>query len=283
MRREDDRPHRGSPDGDAPGAAGAPAGSPPSAGAPGAQPPLPGGVTAAELMTVTIARQLRDGETVAVGSVSPIPAGACLLARRRHAPRSRMIILGNADRYPFTGGVQEFYNVALRGRLDVFFSSGAQIDRHGNFNLSAIGDYAHPRVRLPGGRALGVLAFVARRLILFRTEHSRRVFVDRVDFVTAPPLSPPGVYRLGTLSTVVTDLVTFAFDPERGRLRLATLHPGVTLDEAQARTGFPLDAPDPPPATPLPDGEELRLLRGAVREELAAFYPQFAGAQGSAG
>ena len=232
-------------------------------------------ITAAEVMAAAIARELRDGETVAVGSVSPIPASACLLARRTHAPAARLILLGNPDSFPFNGGMQEFYNFAMRGRIDLFFASGAQIDQHGNFNLSVIGDPAHPRVRLPGGRAQGVLPFTVRRLIIFRTGHSRRVFVPRVDFVTSPGSTPDDVYRLGGLTSVITDLATLAFHPERKRLELATLHPGVPLEVVEERTGFPLHAPSPVPVTPLPSDEQLALLRGPVREELTAYYPEF--------
>lgn len=237
------------------------------------------GVTIAEQMAVAIAREMRDGETVAVGAVSPIPASGCLLARRMHAPRMRLLMVGSGEHFPFNGGMQEFYNFAMRGRLDVFFASGAQIDQHGNFNLSLIGDWAKPTVRLPGGRANGVLPFVARRVILFRTDHGRRVFVPRVDFVTAPGLAPEGVYRLGGLHQVVTDLCVFAFDAGARRLRVASVHPGVTLDEVAARTGFPLDAPSPAPVTPPPTSEELALLRTVVRDELAEVYPQFVGRQ----
>ena len=226
-------------------------------------------------MAVAIARRLRDGETIAVGSVSPIPALACLLARATHAPGVRLILLGNPEHFPFNGGMQEFYNFALRGRLDVFFGSGAQIDGHGNFNLSVIGDYAKPAVRLPGGRAQGALPFVVKRLYLFRTDHSRRVFVPRVDFVTAPGTSPPDVYRPGGLAGVVTDLCVFDFSRVRGRLELGSLHPGVSLEDVQARTGFPVHAPASVPPSPTPTGRELELLRGRLREELAEFYPEF--------
>lgn len=235
--------------------------------------------TMAELMAVAIARRLRDGETIAVGSVSPIPASACLLAQATHAPAARLILLGSPDHFPFNGGMQEFYNFAMRGGLDVFFASGAQIDQHGNFNLSVIGDYERPTVRLPGGRANGILYFVARRTILFRTDHSRRVFVPRVDFVTGPGSTPDTVYRLGGLDAVVTDLCVLEFPRERRRLELGTLHPGIALEDAQARTGFPLHAPDPVPPTVPPTTEELRLLRTSVRESLERFYPRFAGAQ----
>jgi glutaconate CoA-transferase subunit B len=239
--------------------------------------------TPAELMAVAIARRLRDGETIAVGSVSPIPASACLLARETHAPRARLILLGNYEQFPFNGGMQEFYNFAMRGKLDVFFGSGAQIDQHGNFNLNLIGDLARPKVRLPGGRAQGVLPFVVKRTILFRTDHSRRVFVPRVDFVTAPGSPPEGVYRLGGVSAVVSDLAVLAFYPERRRLELESVHPGVTLDALQARTGFPLHAPEPTPVTPPPTPRELELLRTVVRERLTAFYPEFVKQQGATG
>ena len=221
----------------------------------------------AEVMAVAIARRLRDGETIAVGSVSPIPASACLLAKRLHAPAARLILLGSRAHFPFNGGVQEFYNYAVRGRLDVFFASGAQIDGHGNFNLSVIGDYDRP----PSGCRAG-----AQRHPLLRgqaphpfpTEHSRRVFVPRVDFITSPGTTPEGVYRIGGLHAVVTDLCVFEFDRAKGRLELGTVHPGVTLAEVESRTGFPLHAPSPVPASPTPSAEELALLRGPVREEL---------------
>lgn len=235
--------------------------------------------TAAEMMAVSIARRLQDGETIAVGAVSPIPAGACLLAKETHAPRARLILLGSREHFPFNGGMQEFYNFAMRGKLDVFFGSGAQIDQHGSFNLNVIGDHNHPKVRLPGGRAQGVLPFVVKRTILFRTDHSPRVFVPRVDFVTAPGSGPRSVYRLGGVSSVVSDLAVLAFDPERKRLELESLHPGVTLEEVQARTGFQLHAPVPAPVTPPPTARELDLLRTTVRERLMTVYPEFVRAQ----
>ena len=236
--------------------------------------------TPAEVMAVAFARRLNDGETIAVGSVSPIPASACLLARASHAPSARLILLGNPDDFPFNGGMQEFYNFAIRGKIDVFFGSGAQIDQHGNFNLSVIGDYAKPTVRLPGGRAQGALPFVIKRFYLFRTDHTRRVFVPEVDFVTAPGSSPPNVYRPGGLAAVVTDLCVLRFVKERRRLELESLHPGVRLEDVQDKTGFPLHAPTPAPVMPPPTARELELLRGPVREELERFYPEYVRAQG---
>jgi glutaconate CoA-transferase subunit B len=235
--------------------------------------------TAAEIMAVAIARRLCDGETIAVGSVSPIPAGACLLAKATHAPRARLILLGSREDFPFNGGMQEFYNFAMRGKLDVFFGSGAQIDQHGNFNLNVIGDLARPTVRLPGGRAQGVLPFVVKRTILFRTDHTSRVFVPRVDFVTAPGAGPEGVYRLGGVSCVVSDLAVLAFHADRRRLELESVHPGLSREDVQDRTGFPLHGPVPAPVTPPPTERELKLLRTTVRDRLQSFYPEFVRAQ----
>ncbi len=237
------------------------------------------GYTPAEMMAVAIARRLRDGETIAVGAVSPIPAGACLLAKETHAPLARLILLGSREHFPFNGGMQEFYNFAMRGKLDVFFGSGAQIDQSGSFNLNVIGDHGHPRVRLPGGRAQGVLPFVVKRTILFRTDHSRRVFVPRVDFVTAPGSGPGGVYRLGGVSCVVSDLAVLAFHPARARLELESVHPGVSLGEVQERTGFPLHGLMPAPVTPPPTARELDLLRTTIRDRLATIYPEFVRAE----
>jgi glutaconate CoA-transferase subunit B len=237
------------------------------------------GYTPAEMMAVAIARRLRDGETIAVGSVSPIPASACLLAKETHAPRARLILLGSREDFPFNGGMQEFYNFAMRGKLDVFFGSGAQIDQHGNFNLNVIGDLARPKVRLPGGRAQGVLPFLVKRTILFRTDHSRRVFVPQVDFVTAPGAGPDGVYRLGGVSCVVSDLAVLAFKPERGRLELESVYPGVSREQVQGQTGFPLHGPDPVPVMPPPTARELDLLRSTVRDRLTAVYPEFVRSQ----
>ena len=101
------------------------------------------------------------------------------------------------------------------------------------------------------------------------------MFVPKVDFVTAPGVPPDGAYRLGGLHAVVTDLCVFDFPRERGRLELTSVHPGVTLAEVEAKTGFPVHAPSPVAETAGPTDEELALLRGPVREELGAFYPEF--------
>ncbi len=227
-----------------------------------------------ELMAVTIARRVRDGETVATGANSPVPAAGCLLAQRLYAPQARVIILGSRRYYPFATG-KEFFDFAQRGRLDLFFLGGIQIDAEANINLHVLGDYHHPTRRFPGAFGSGVLYHVVRRVILFRAEHSRRVFVPRVDFVTGPGTSPAWVRRPGGPEAVITPLAVLRFNRALRRLELASVHPGHTIDEVVANTGFDLPVPSDVGVTPPPTPEELAILRGPVLDELADTYPAF--------
>lgn len=229
-----------------------------------------------ELLITTLAAEVRDREVTAVGARSPLPAAATLLARHTHAPSATPIILGSRRYFPFAEGSKEFFDLAQRGGIDLFFLSGVQIDGQGNLNLHVVGDYHRPRVRFQGGMGSAMLYYMARRVVLFRTEHSRRVFVPRVDFVTAPGIAPPEAYRPGGPSVLVTPLAVFDFDRERGRFRLRSLHPGVGLAEVVGRTGFEFDVPASVPTTPEPTPAELGLLRGPVAAELAEVYPEFA-------
>ncbi len=235
-----------------------------------------------ELMAVVIARQVRDGETVATGANSPVPAAGCLLAQYRHAPRARVIILGSRSHYPFASG-KEFFDFAQRGRLDLFFLGGIQIDAQANINLHVLGDYHRPTRRFPGAFGSGVLYHVVRRVILFRAEHSRRVFVPRVDFVTSPGVSPGWVRRPGGPEAVVTPLAVLRFNRALEQLELESVHPGHTVDEVVANTGFELPVPPGVGVTPPPTPEELALLHGPVLDELADTYPGFVARTRAAG
>ncbi len=229
-----------------------------------------------ELMATVIAREVRDGETVAVGTLAPVPASGVLLAQLRHAPRARVVILNHPDYWPFRQGSKEFYDFAQRGGFDLFFLSGGQIDGQGNLNLIAIGDAARPRARLPGGAGAAMLYYLARRVVLFRTEHSPRTFVPRVDHVAGPGSTPPDVVRSGGPTACVTPLCVFRFDRERGRLVVASLHPGVTREELERRTGFAVEYDAAVAVTPPPTPEDLGLLRTRVRDTVARAYPRFA-------
>jgi glutaconate CoA-transferase, subunit B len=228
-----------------------------------------------ELMAVAVAREVRDGETVAVGTLAPVPAAGVLLAHFTHAPRARVVILNHPDYWPFRYGSKEFYDFAQRGGFDLFFLSGGQIDGQANLNLFAVGDPDHPRVRFPGGAGSAMLYYLPRRVVIFRGEHSRRIFVEGVDHVTSPGSSPPDVVRPGGPSKCITPLCVFRFDRASRRLLVESLHPGVSHDELQRRTGFPLEG-DTAAITPPPTPAELRLLRGRVREVVATTYPRFA-------
>jgi glutaconate CoA-transferase subunit B len=231
--------------------------------------------TREEFMAAALAREVRDGEQSAVGTISPIPASAVLLAHYTHAPQIRPIIITSEDWWPFRGGSKEFYDFAQKGRLDLFFLSGGQIDRHGNLNTIAIGSVEQPRLRLPGGAGSAMLYYLPRRVVVFRAEHSPRIFVEQVDVVNAPGSTAPNVARPGGPWKVVTPLCVFRFDPAVKVLRLESLHPGVSREELQSKTGFPVEASSATPITPGPTAEQLRVLRERVRPEVAKVYPRF--------
>jgi glutaconate CoA-transferase, subunit B len=238
-----------------------------------------------ELLICTIARLLDGLGHVAVGASSPIPGAATLLARARSGGRLRVSLLGSEDHNFFTDGGRELFDCAAQGRIDAAFLGGGQIDGEANVNLVGVGEYPRTTVRWPGSFGAVYLYFLVPRVILFREEHSARVLVPRVDFISAPGTSADNLYRPGGPYALVTGLCVFAFDRERRRFRLASLHPGRSLDEVRANTGFAFDAPDVVPPTAPPDDESLALIRQSVGREIAAVYPQFAsrlrGSQGT--
>jgi glutaconate CoA-transferase subunit B len=229
-----------------------------------------------ELLADVIARLIGDVRHVAVGNASPIPATAALLARERGGGRPYVSLLQSRKHNFFTDGGRELFDCAGQGRVDVFFLSGGQIDGEANINLVSIGDYAQPTVRFPGSFGAAHLYYVVPRVILFRTEHSRRSLVPKVDFISAPGVSPPNVYRTGGPVALVTNRCLFAFDSVQKRFRLESVHRGHSVDEVLENTGFEFDCPADIPETPAPSGETLRLLREIVAPELAEVYPQFA-------
>jgi len=231
-----------------------------------------------ELLADVIARLIGDARHVAVGNASPIPATAALLARARGGGRPYVSLLQSRKHNFFTDGGRELFDCAGQGRIDVFFLSGGEIDGEGNINLVGIGDHDHPGVRFPGSFGSAHLYYVVPKVILFRTEHSRRTLVPRVGFVSAPGTSPPNVYRPGGPIALVTNRCLFAFDRTRKRFQLDSVHPGHTVDEVIESTGFAFDLPAQVRETAPPSADTLRLMRETVAPELAEVYPQFAAA-----
>jgi glutaconate CoA-transferase subunit B len=227
-----------------------------------------------ELLADVIARLIGDVRHVAVGNASPIPATAALLARERGKGRPYVSLLQSRKHNFFTDGARELFDCAGQGRIDVFFLSGGQIDAQGNVNLVSIGEYDHPKVRFPGSFGSAYLYYVVPKVILFRTEHSRRTLVPKVDFISAPGTNDENVFRPGGPIGLVTSRCVFTFAD--GHFTLASVHPGHTLEEVVENTGFDFARPRSVPETPAPAPETLKLMREVIAPQLAEVYPRFA-------
>lgn len=237
-----------------------------------------------ELLTSVVARELRDGEVVAFGLHAELMLAAAALAQRMHAPglvirhglrAEGPIRLGPAawseSRKRARGMIEyveshdSILNVASPGSplrfCDVFFVGGLQMDRQGNTNLIGIkGADGRMKVRGPGSIGTTSLATLASRYYLFALEHSRRVMVEEVDYVSVPGWKRRRQAGLaGGPALCLTELAVFDFEGEEMRLR--SVHPGVTVDDVLEATGFKPRLPGEIPETPPPTVGELRLLR----------------------
>ena len=238
-----------------------------------------------ELLITTIADLLDGVRHVAVGASSPIPAAGAMLLRARNEANGRtpvrVSILGSAEHNFFTNGAVELFDCAAQGRVDAFFLGGGQIDGSGNINLVGTGGYPQSQVRWPGSFGSAYLYHLVPRVILFREEHSQRVLVPKVDFISAAATTPE-VPRRGGPYALLTNMALFDFDRTRARFRLRSAHPPFSAVDIRANTGFDYDAGDAVPATPVPDATTLALLRGRILDELAETYPAFASAMAEA-
>jgi glutaconate CoA-transferase, subunit B len=231
-----------------------------------------------ERMIGAISRLLKNGERVATGTLSAVPAAGCYLAQQTHAPELEALIYGDPEnRLP--EGLHELFGLAQQGKIDVFFLSGIQIDRQGGINLSVLGDYRHPSLRLPGGAGSSMLYAMSGRTILFTNSHNRKLFVPKADFVNATGFDDAGLtpWRRGGLSHVVTPICVMVFDPDRKGIILDYVFPGTTVDQVLENTGFDLAVAgrDIPTIDPLSEAD-LVVLRGPVRDKMRQVYPLFA-------
>jgi glutaconate CoA-transferase subunit B len=236
-----------------------------------------------EMMIAASARTLA-GERICFVGVG-LPNIVCNLAQRTVAPELQLVYeagvfgarparlpLSIGDPTLVTGSTAvtsmfELFAFYLQaGLIDAAFLGGAQIDRYGNLNTTVIGDYAEPKVRLPGSGGACEIAIHARRILVIMRQ-AERSFVERIDFRTSPGHSgDPEHDRARGWSgsgptSVVTDLGTYGFDEETGEMTLLTLHPGATMDQVRASTGWEMRVSDHLGETPPPTEDELRLIR----------------------
>ncbi len=242
---------------------------------------------AMELMICCAARLLEDGRTVTVGTGGP--CAAAMLAQKVHAPNLVVFFEagGGAPQLPTmpvsVGDSRTFYRGLIassmceimetcqRGMMDYAFLGGAQIDVFGNLNSTHIGGTCtKPKVRLPGSGGANDLASFCWKIITM-TNHDKRRFVEKVDFLTTPGyLTGPGAREAAGLPAgtgpyrVVTDLAVLGYHAETKRMQVLSLHPGVTLGRVKENTGFPIEAAAELAQTREPTEEELTLLRTKV-------------------
>jgi glutaconate CoA-transferase subunit B len=234
------------------------------------------------MMAAVAARELRDGEVVFVGI--GLPNLACNLARATHAPNLVLIYESGAvgavpERLPVsigdpalvTGslmvcGMADVFQCLLQnGRIEVGFLGGAQVDRWGNINTTVIGEYAHPKVRLPGSGGASEIAAHAQRTIVM-AKLDPRAFPEQVDFLTSPghrcrgrPRRELGLPGSGPVK-VITDQAVLEADGT-GELVLVALYPGVQTEQVKAGVGWPLRVRTTLLEVSPPGPRELAVLR----------------------
>lgn len=244
------------------------------------------GYSPTELMICVAARLFEDGTTAFIGT--GIPMLAASLAQRLYAPNLIPIFefggtgaileelplaVGEARTFHkalAASGITDIMETAARGFIDYGFLGGAQIDPYGNLNTTVIGDYYHPKVRLPGsggGNDVGSLCW--RTIAIIR--HDKRRFVEKCDFITTPGyLSGPGAREAAGLPpgtgplAVITNLGRLGFDAVTCRMRLEAVAPGVTVEQVKENTGFELLLADSIEQIEPPSAEELRVLREEI-------------------
>jgi glutaconate CoA-transferase, subunit B len=246
--------------------------------------------TAAELLTILSARELKNGQVVFAGV--GIPLLAATLAQRLDCPGLTILFEGGVigafvepgklppstndqrctKRANMVLGSAEVLLLLQRGYVDVGFMGGAQIDQFGNLNSSFIGDPANPKTRLPGTGGGNDISSLAQMIVAMK--HEKRRFVEHVDFITSPGWIEGDDTRrerglpTGGMHRVVTDLAIFGFDEKTRRMKVLALNPGVGPEQVQDNTGFRLEFADDLGTTSPPTAKELAGLRELDPERL---------------
>ncbi len=215
-------------------------------------------------IVINLARQIRAGEITFSGVNSTLPMLACLLAKRAYAfdftyinvaggvePQPVSIPLSSSDPAIVAGSPaifanQDFYDLCARGGLDLVYLGCAQIDAEGRTNVSAIGSWENPKVRLPGGGGAAVMLPTAKRVVTWRTDHTPRALVEKLDFITAA----------GNMTALITPLAVFIREPKPGScFHLEYYNPATSIEQIAAMTGFNFDASKARVAEPIAPGE----------------------------
>lgn len=238
--------------------------------------------TLQELMLVELSREVNNGDLVIIGT--GIPLLGIFLAMKTHAPEVFAIteagpIGVNPAYLPFsvadpvftmgatmTGGLIDSLGLVHAGRVDLGFLGGAQIDKYGNLNTTCIGDYHNMASRLPGSGGGNDIACCCRKTVTTMV-HRKDKFVEKLDFNTSPGFLGGGDERekLGYPGSgplkVVSNLGVFRFDETTKEMYVATYHPGVTIEEIKANTGWDIKVSPDVKETEPPSAEQIRLLR----------------------
>ncbi len=246
------------------------------------------GYTRNEMMITAASRQFKDGEIAVIGT--GLPMAACTLAMATYAPNLQYVVetgigdidprhacLSVADTRLYGLAKPAFISDTLdalgflvqRGLADVGFLGGAQIDMYGNLNATSTGDYFKPSKRFPGSGGANPIASCARRVLTIILHEPRR-FLDRVEYITSPGFLDGGNSRWEAglrgsgPSRVISDLAIMDFEPETKRMRVISMHPGVTREQIDEATGFEMLYADDVVETPPPSETELAILRSRI-------------------
>ncbi|MDQ1044654.1 CoA-transferase subunit beta [Streptomyces sp. V4I2] len=232
-------------------------------------------VTRAEYCVIACAEAWRDNGEVLASPMGLIPALGARLAKRTFSP-DLLLTDGEAMLVGLDGTVEgwlpyrQHLTMVTGGRRHVMMGA-SQIDRFGNQNISCIGDWARPKRQLLGVRG-GPVNTLNNPTSYWVPKHSARVFVEKVDMVCGvgydrAAAAGPSVTRFHRIPRVVSDLGVFDFATPDHAMRLASLHPGVTVEQVQEATGFALHVPDEVPYTREPTSAELDLIRSVIDPE----------------